>query len=178
MASMASWQSMLDALSSRRFCDPPAVPASKDTCLNENCILSIYENKDVLSAIEAWLDKFEASSQDLLLKNYEKAEIYRQEGNRFYVSGLNEKALKSYNNSVRHYPMIDREQKSIYRAECEKGIAIAYANRSAVFFNKKNWQKCIYDIERAMGYSYPDNLKCKLFKRKAECFLNLCHRRF
>lgn len=54
----------------------------------------------------------------------------------------------------------------------EKGsqnIGIAYANRSACFFNLKMFDKCLIDIDLAIENNYPKHLVWQLEKRKQIC---------
>lgn len=55
-----------------------------------------------------------------------------------------------------------------------ENVALAYGNRSACNFGLKMYGKCLTDIELAINANYPDRLKSKLEKRKAEC-LKLVH---
>lgn len=50
-----------------------------------------------------------------------------------------------------------------------KHIGIAYADRSACFFNLKSYEKCLVDIELATSHSYQK--PAELEKRKDSCFM-------
>lgn len=50
-----------------------------------------------------------------------------------------------------------------------ENVSIAYANRSACFFQLKMYETCIFDIDLAMKSIYPECLMPKLLKRKADC---------
>lgn len=52
-------------------------------------------------------------------------------------------------------------------------LARAFANRSAVLTNSAMYEDSLKDIERALKIGYPDNLKAKLYARKAKNLLAL-----
>lgn len=56
-----------------------------------------------------------------------------------------------------------------------KHIGIAYADRSACFFNLKSYEKCLVDIELATGYSYQK--PAELEKRKVSCLTQIASNR-
>ena len=165
-----SWQETLDKVS--QFS-----PGNKhgyertEKLFCENILLDILNNKRIISLITKWLCEKSKIDQDISQKDLERAEYFRQEGNRYYVKGTNAKALELYNDSIRHYPLTvsssNNDRQSNY------GVSLAYANRSAVFFNWKQYKKCLADIEKAFELNYPDILRHKLFKRRAECFIEL-----
>lgn len=56
-----------------------------------------------------------------------------------------------------------------------KSVGIAYADRSACFFNMKMFEKCLIDIELAKRNNYPKHLIPELEKRKESCLTRLQH---
>lgn len=57
-----------------------------------------------------------------------------------------------------------------YSPPKSREIALAYGNRSAVFLKVKLYSDCLVDTERALvNPLMPDNLKTKLYLRKAVC---------
>lgn len=48
-------------------------------------------------------------------------------------------------------------------------LALAYANRSAALCEEGLYEDCLLDIKRALSAGYPDNLKAKLYARRAKC---------
>lgn len=55
-----------------------------------------------------------------------------------------------------------------------KNVGIAYADRSACFFNLKSYEKCLVDIELAKNY--PKHLVADLEKRKESCLVHIANR--
>lgn len=83
-----------------------------------------------------------------------KAERFRNEGNLFYGQGKSYGALISYN-------------KSLCFSISQLQLSLAYANRSAVYLELKQFDKCLINIELARDNNYP--YKPKLRERKAKC---------
>ena len=52
-------------------------------------------------------------------------------------------------------------------------VALALANRSAVFFQLAEFEKCLEDLEAALLFGYPEALQYKLFDRKGRSLLGL-----
>lgn len=67
----------------------------------------------------------------------------------------------------------DCYNKAISFAVEKSTLALAYANRSAVLFQKNQFKACYRDIERALKCGYPSNLAHKLVDRKAKCQMKL-----
>lgn len=84
---------------------------------------------------------------------------HRVEGNGFYQKKLNSKALSSYN-------------RSLFIGEGES-LALAYANRSAVFYDTADWLHSLRDIQLAFDQGYPRHLEPKLRERQGNCWLKL-----
>ncbi|KAJ8946919.1 hypothetical protein NQ314_008718 [Rhamnusium bicolor] len=95
-------------------------------------------------------------SQSKPVKSNDTSVKYRMSGNEMYRNKIYLKALKYYTRSINF-----AENKSSY-------LGLAYANRSAVLFEKKYYKECLEDIERALENKYPDHLKQKLLKRQQE----------
>ena len=120
-------------------------------------------------------------------KSHRIAEAFRKEGNRYFAKRENAKALEFYNRSIRYSPIsfvnngincFHQEQVDVPldKDNCPADpavydIALAYANRSAVLNDNGQYREGLEDIERALRYSYPENLKYKLYKRRAEIML-------
>ena len=47
--------------------------------------------------------------------------------------------------------------------------ALSLGNRSVVFFNQSDYDRCLDDLEGALLYGYPQDLQYKLFERKGRC---------
>lgn len=101
-------------------------------------------------------------------KDAKHSQTLREKGNAMFVSNpLTSQtcvsALKLYTTSVAYAPYPSEQ------------LTLAYANRSAVLKKLCKYEECIQDIDRALALSYPDNLKFKLYLRKAECLEALKH---
>ncbi|KAG5675897.1 hypothetical protein PVAND_005757 [Polypedilum vanderplanki] len=90
-------------------------------------------------------------------KSNEKSIIFRQEGNEFYKKREFLSALLKYNQSL------------CYAEKNSENLAHAYANRSAVYFEMKLYEKCLSNINYAISNNYPqENLEI-LNKRSEKC---------
>lgn len=81
---------------------------------------------------------------------------YRNRGNKSFSKKQDLEALCFYTNALSH-------------ADTTKLLSLAYANRSAVLYSLKKYEKCLVDIERAFDAGYDDDLRPKLEKRKELC---------
>ena len=176
-----SWQETLDKIMKFVSIDKCKYDRS-DKLFNEKIILDILNSKKVKSHVRKWLHEKSKVDHDIFQKDLQRAEFFRQEGNRYYLQGVNAKALELYNDSIRNYPLnsstsstlpVTAASSSGNDSQSNNGISLAYANRSAVFFNWKQYRKCLADIKMAFEFNYPNALKYKLLKRKAECLFNL-----
>lgn len=87
----------------------------------------------------------------------EKAVIFRNEGNKFYAQKMFYEALRKYNESL-----------CLATPESEN-IGLAYANRSAVYFELKRPDRCLANIQLAMKNHYPEENVEVLKKREEKC---------
>ena len=92
-------------------------------------------------------------------KSQDLSTSHRIEGNAYYKKKLNSKALNSYN-------------RSLLVGEGE-AVALAYANRSAVFYDTADWLHSLRDIQLAFDQGYPRHLEHKLRERQGNCWLKL-----
>ncbi|KAG5672492.1 hypothetical protein PVAND_002618 [Polypedilum vanderplanki] len=81
---------------------------------------------------------------------------YREEGNKYYSNSEFFKALVCYN-------------KALAFAKSKELIALAYGNRSAVYFEIKRYDECLENIRFARLNSYPQEKIENLNKRKKKC---------
>lgn len=140
---------------------------SHDKQLNENFI-KLSTNFDRFKFI--WHIGFIRKELDSLFKNTSfnlkdsaKASQFRLEGNEQFKIKRFYDALLKYNSSLQ-YSSSDQN---------ENNIALAYANRSAVFFHLNEFQLCLNDIESALSAGYPGKSIPKLLERKINCYLKL-----
>ncbi len=94
------------------------------------------------------------------LKSDRRSESYRKIGNQSFGNGKWSKAMESYNRSLCYA-----------EAQSSEVISLAYANRSAVFFELKKYDKCLADIDLALKARYPKRLMSKLDKRRTDSLL-------
>ena len=86
-----------------------------------------------------------------------KAKEYREIGNELYQASKFFDALEMYNKSLCHaIPMSD-------------DFASAFGNRSAVYFEMKEYEVCVENIEMAFFTGYPRNKLEKLRQRFEKC---------
>lgn len=90
-------------------------------------------------------------------KSNEASSVFRNEGNKFYREKKFFEALEFYNKSLTF-----AEAQS-----CE--IPLAYANRSAVYLEAKEYQLCLENIQLAREFGYPVEKLQKLADRENEC---------
>lgn len=82
---------------------------------------------------------------------------FRNEGNAAYCQKNDSKAIVFYTRSI-----------SVALPDSEE-LAIAFANRSAVLFRRKDYVHCFVDIKRALNGKYPESMRPKLAIRKKRC---------
>lgn len=81
----------------------------------------------------------------------------RKEGNKLFGQREWYVAMELYNECL------------CYAEEGSEHISLAFANRSACFFNMKLYTECMADIESAKNAGYPEHLVPKLDQRKIDC---------
>lgn len=86
----------------------------------------------------------------------EVAEKFREAGNASFHNEDFHEALFLYN-------------KSLCFAMKPEELALAYANRSAVYLKAKKFEKCIENINLAKGLGYDGNKLAKLCEREEKC---------
>lgn len=91
------------------------------------------------------------------LKCNATSEALRSEGNKFYSQRLFFEALLKYNESL------------CFAETASENLGHAYANRSAVYFEMKLYDRSLRDIEAAKLYGYPERSFEVLKKRAAKC---------
>ena len=96
-------------------------------------------------------------------KSAEESARMRNNGNKLFQKNHYHKALEVYSRSILVAPF-----------ECDgKELCLAFANRSAVLFHLKEYEQCLRDIQQALNYGYPEELKYKLFDRQGKCLVQL-----
>lgn len=129
------------------------------------------EIKSVSNEFSQKLETFE-EQKGLLIKNNTFSQEIRLEGNDSFQNGDYEMAINAYNRAL-----------TLAEADTE-AMGICFANRSACFFDLKQYKRCVADIELAIENKCPERLMSKLNQRKEnslKCLENqtdemeLCH---
>lgn len=94
---------------------------------------------------------------DDTVKSYERAEKTRNEGNKLFVQKSFFDALLNYNESL------------CYAERGSEAIGLAYANRSAVYYEMKLFENSLRNIELARHNGYPPKNIQNLDKRAQKC---------
>lgn len=116
-------------------------------------------NEDLMEDEEYFLKAMAVTSNDESLpkKNDAVSLQKRQQGNALFTNRKWVEAIEKYNEGL------------CYAKPGSQTVSLAYANRSAVFFHLKQFDRCLKDIELAKKSGYPADLRQKLDKRKADC---------
>lgn len=102
------------------------------------------------------LNKMPSDKSDTV-KSCERAEKTRNEGNRLFVQ-------KSYFDALLHY-----NESLCYAERGSEAIGLAFANRSAVYYEMKLFEKSLHNIELARLNGYPQKNIQILDKRAEKC---------
>lgn len=89
----------------------------------------------------------------------------RDQGNNFFGKKSFDSALKLYTESLLVGPLDQMGQ--------GREVAVSLGNRSALFFQQKEFWKCLDDIEAAFLFGYPLDMRYKLLDRQGRCFVAL-----
>lgn len=90
-------------------------------------------------------------------KSNEKSTFNRQQGNECYKKRQFLSAIVKYNQSL------------CYAERNSENLGHAYANRSAVYFEMKLYEKCLANIDHAINNHYPQGNLDTLNKRREKC---------
>jgi SET and MYND domain-containing protein 4 len=91
------------------------------------------------------------------LKNVAKADTLRNEGNKSYAERKFLDALVKYNESLCHAP------------PNSESLGLAFANKSAVYFEMKLFEECLKNIDNAKAHKYPAQNYGILERRAQKC---------
>ncbi|XP_023339607.1 SET and MYND domain-containing protein DDB_G0284059 [Eurytemora carolleeae] len=116
---------------------------------------------------EATFKQYLNTEAPVLRKNKNRSNQLRESGNKAYSQKNNASALKLYTDAIRFAPyhLIDDDTSAGYGEE----LALAFANRSVVLVQLKNYEAALSDIDLAFMAQYPQNLRYKLYERKGRC---------
>ncbi|XP_023335424.1 SET and MYND domain-containing protein 4 [Eurytemora carolleeae] len=90
----------------------------------------------------------------------------RDAGNSAFSLQNDEEALECYNQALLVAPADPWDGQG-------EDMALALANRSALFFRQGNSQQCLKDTQLALKSGYPVHLQYKLLQRHAKCLCEL-----
>ena len=99
-------------------------------------------------------------------KNVELSKRNREDGNTAYQEAKYDLAILLYTEAMRFAPC----DPVLLEGEA---LAMAAANRSAAFYQQKQYREAIEDVEVAVAAGYPRNSVYKLYIRKCKCELEL-----
>ncbi|KAK9882070.1 hypothetical protein WA026_018917 [Henosepilachna vigintioctopunctata] len=112
-----------------------------------------------LNAIDVWIEN---QFVRRVLKNQITSNSYRKQGNTFFSENNLKQSLQLYTKSL------------CFALPLSEEYMLALANRSAVTFERKNYEDSLRDINICLSsFTYPKNLKPKLLLRKADCLREL-----
>lgn len=93
----------------------------------------------------------------MIIKSKERSDELRSEGNKFYGERKFFDALLKYNESL------------CYSPQESESTGFAYANKSAVYFEMKLFDRCLKNIAMAKKNKYPEGSFDILSKRQEKC---------
>lgn len=100
---------------------------------------------------------FKKLAQSTNRKTNQSSLNYRQNGNSKFMQQDWLEAMDLYNRSL------------CFAEVASENVSIAYANRSACFFQMQMYENCLTDIQLAKEADYPVHLMPKLEKRESDC---------
>ncbi|CAH1153779.1 unnamed protein product [Phaedon cochleariae] len=96
-------------------------------------------------------------------KDLNEAQEQKTKGNAYFARKDYSNALKAYNTGIVKCPQDSGESREL--------LAILVSNRSATYFEQKEYKKVFNDIDYLLEVgSYPTHLKYKIWLRKAKCY--------
>ena len=165
-------------------------------------ITTDIDRVEYLMQVRPFMQEFEITDK-VGLKSLEKANRYREEGNKLFQADQPIQSILFYNKALTYAPHPDHLEYPIpenYRypepepplRRGEKGVqfqdggkarksapskyeslAFCYANRSAALRKLSQYDECLRDISRAARFGYPKENLYKLWERKGKCYHGL-----
>lgn len=129
------------------------------------------------SIVHADIDRLLTEKKYYDPKDAVKSAQYRQQGNDEFKRFKFRESLMLYTQSIRFAinPKIkpSKDTSAAAAAEYNEDLALAYANRSAAFYQLDQFECCLNDIESSLKYGYPEKGRDKLYERKLHCLYKL-----
>ncbi|XP_051169953.1 SET and MYND domain-containing protein 4-like [Leptopilina boulardi] len=156
------WQKFFEAVNNKlRNSRMPYDIKAKKKCENE-VMLCLLADPDVRRLMSLWLNEQHKTKEG---KSLEKTKQLRELGNKEFQAKNYSASIHLYTKSLQYAPMGSED------------LALAVANRSASLFYLEKFEDCIKDIDLAVMWEYPENLRYKLHLRAAQCFWKLRKRK-
>jgi len=108
----------------------------------------------------------EAAKAEKLEKDSVVSRQMRDAGNTAFTCGDDQLALHCYNQALLSAPADPLDGQG-------EDMALALANRSALFIRQKKLEECLKDTTLALKCGYPKHLRYKLLQRHAKCLCDL-----
>lgn len=167
MSKYESWQDVLDDTCERLRANGALQKGFKSLTCNADRILFCLQESLTQTRVDEWLEVLCSARHK---KFWEKAFELRSEGNLCFGVQRYREAAEYYTRSILCAP---------FPAVCTNGpnqghaeeLALSFANRSAAWFYLNKFSLALRDIEQALQYDYPANLRYKLHLRQAQCLL-------
>ncbi|XP_050521268.1 SET and MYND domain-containing protein 4-like [Daktulosphaira vitifoliae] len=109
------------------------------------------------------IDIDESQQSRAIGKNGTKVLEIKKTGTKYFQKSDNIQALHWYSIAILYCPQVTNDWL--------KQLSILYANRSACLYHLKFYDLAIADIQRAFEHEYPNELRYKVYERKAKCLL-------
>lgn len=148
--------------------------------LNEFSLLKTDEER-VLFISKILPDCVDFKSEENQGKDAAEAVKLKEKGNAEFVRGDTSRALNSYTSAILKTPFDKSKLKIIFSKiknwiiipESNSEIAVALANRSAALYHLEEFEDAIQDIDIALNFAYPKEMRFKILDRRARCLLGL-----
>lgn len=117
---------------------------------------------EIKTVFKADLQSCNLTRQSTIKKSTEESKRMRNIGNTSFKNGKFMDALNQYTQAVRYAPYPNQDVK-------DDSLALALANRSAALYSLTRYRLCLFDIDLAIKYGYPESNMFKLLIRKVKC---------
>lgn len=136
----------------------------KESSPSGSTYINIFDGIDEDVIWDVIFNEFKRFNVESTEKSDKLSTEFRIRGNKKFKENKWREAMELYNRSV---CLAEIESKG------SETMSLAYANRSACFFELKMYEKCLVDIDLAIKANYPKPLMPKLEKRRVDCLGNV-----